>query len=156
MISTLRLHSITVEPLTDCLRHEANLHADPNHLAIVERANGGHLLSVRATTADYDEAYPLAHRYSQTTGARVLTMSSYGPTVVGADVADHVKAEKHCQPLDVVEDQWNNVGRFCTIDAASGRVWRVQAAASGSSYVVRNVETGESRTVPHRQLSNLY
>lgn len=54
------------------------------------------------------------------------------------------------------KDLHNNVGRHCTVDATSGRVWRVRAAVTGSRYLVRNYRTGEFRTVAHRVMSNLY
>lgn len=54
------------------------------------------------------------------------------------------------------KDLNNNIGRYCTVDATSGRVWRVQTAVTGSRYLVRNVETGERRVVSHRVMSNLY
>lgn len=54
------------------------------------------------------------------------------------------------------QDMHNNIGRYCTIDAATGRVWRVHTAVTGSRYLVRNVDTGERRVVPLRQMTNLY
>lgn len=55
-----------------------------------------------------------------------------------------------------IQDTHNNTGRFCSVDATSGRTWRVQVAVAGSRYLVRNVQTGEHRVVAHRAMSNLY
>lgn len=54
------------------------------------------------------------------------------------------------------QDMHNNIGRRCTIDATTGRVWRVHTAVTGSRYLVRNYVTGEHRVVTHRQMTNLY
>lgn len=57
-----------------------------------------------------------------------------------------------------VPDLHNNIGRWCSVNdgARAGRVWRVRTAVTGRRYLVRNVETGEFRTVSNRVLSNLY
>lgn len=61
----------------------------------------------------------------------------------------------------LVEDQFNNVGRYCSVDAVNGRAWCVEAALSRDAsgelrYLVVLHDTGEVRMVNHRSMSNLY
>jgi len=53
-------------------------------------------------------------------------------------------------------DLYNNLGRHCAIDNIAGRAWRVQRAVKGDRYLVRNVLTGEHRTVSLAGMYGLY
>jgi hypothetical protein len=97
--TTVQIHSITVEPLDTSLRQSAGLESDPGFLAIVERVGLGELVKVHATTDDYPTAYPTARAAAETCGATVIYHSSYGPTVVGADVAMFLRLDPACQPI---------------------------------------------------------
>ncbi|MEV0065379.1 hypothetical protein [Amycolatopsis sp. NPDC050768] len=55
------------------------------------------------------------------------------------------------------QDIHNNIGRRAAIRGErSGRVWQVMRAVAGRRYLVRNIATGQCRTVDHNALSNLY
>jgi hypothetical protein len=61
----------------------------------------------------------------------------------------------------LVEDQFNNVNRLCTLplqqgEEPEGRVWRVVAAVSRGRYLVAHLRTSRVRVVEHRSMSNLY
>lgn len=54
-------------------------------------------------------------------------------------------------------DIHNDIGRYCTVRGdKSGRVWKVKTAVTDGRYLVRNTKTGDTKTVPHKDLSNLY
>ncbi len=58
-------------------------------------------------------------------------------------------------------DQFNNVRRMCSVFGTNqGRVWKVRAAmrdAGGNRfYMVRHINTGESRVVSSNDMTNLY
>ncbi|WP_158943560.1 hypothetical protein [Streptomyces sp. NRRL S-378] len=54
-------------------------------------------------------------------------------------------------------DLMNNINRVCCVrSVVGGREWKVRRAVVGDRYLLRNVRTGEHRTVPVRDMHSLY
>jgi hypothetical protein len=54
-------------------------------------------------------------------------------------------------------DIFNNIGRHCNLPGDKVvRCWKVRAYMSNCHYLVRNVKTGEFRSVLSRDMHNLY
>ena len=92
---------ITVEPHSAVLREVCGTETEPGRLAVVVRESLGRAPRVLESTDDYDAAYDAARAWSAELDCRVALASSYGPTVVGEDVAAYVLANPNNQPIEL-------------------------------------------------------